>query len=50
MFDICPLCGWEDDGIQNGDPDYVGGANRLSLREHRERWKVVQHNRLEGTV
>jgi hypothetical protein len=30
---ICPVCGWEDDPIQNDDPDYAGGANHISLNE-----------------
>jgi Cysteine-rich CPCC len=29
------MCGWEDDPVQLEDPDYRGGANRDSLREHR---------------
>ena len=32
-YDICPVCFWEDDGIQLADPDYEGGANRPSLRQ-----------------
>jgi len=32
-YDICDLCGWEDDLVQNEDPDYKGGANGISLRE-----------------
>jgi len=32
-YEICELCGWEDDAVQNSDPDYVGGANGISLRE-----------------
>ena len=28
---ICPVCGWEDDGVQFRDPDYEGGANSESL-------------------
>ena len=31
--DICKVCFWEDDGIQLEDPDYEGGANRVSLRQ-----------------
>jgi hypothetical protein len=31
FFDICAVCGWEDDPIQNDDPDYDGGANHISL-------------------
>jgi hypothetical protein len=43
MFEICPLCGWEDDDIQNDDPDYPGGANKLSLNEYRYRWEAEHH-------
>ena len=32
-FDICEVCGWEDDYVQFNDPDYKGGANKVSLRE-----------------
>nr|WP_272942614.1 CPCC family cysteine-rich protein [Pseudomonas luteola] len=32
-FDICELCGWEDDLVQNENPDYEGGANGICLRE-----------------
>lgn len=32
-FDICPVCGWEDDNIQFEHPDLTGGANKMSLRE-----------------
>jgi hypothetical protein len=33
---ICPVCGWEDDPIQNDDPDYAGGANHISLNEAKQ--------------
>jgi hypothetical protein len=32
-FDICPVCYWEDDGVQLRDPTYAGGANKLSLAQ-----------------
>ncbi|MBC3537734.1 CPCC family cysteine-rich protein [Megasphaera hominis] len=38
-FDICPVCGWENDGVQNDMPDYKGGANKMSLNEAREAYK-----------
>lgn len=34
-FDICDVCGWENDLIQLDDPDYSGGANQMSLNEAR---------------
>ncbi len=32
-YDICKVCFWEDDPIQLADHGYVGGANRISLRQ-----------------
>lgn len=37
-FEICRVCGWEDDLVQFDDPDFSGGANTLSLRESQRRW------------
>lgn len=30
-FEICPVCYWESDNVQNTDPAYEGGANQISL-------------------
>ncbi|MDQ3684037.1 MAG: hypothetical protein M3430_00345 [Acidobacteriota bacterium] len=32
-YGICPICYWEDDPVQFDDPDYVGGANKVSLKQ-----------------
>jgi hypothetical protein len=37
--EICPICGWQEDSVQNDDPDYAGGANWLSLNRAKENWK-----------
>lgn len=37
-YEICPLCRWEDDQVQNGDPEYAGGANKVSLGAARENY------------
>ncbi|HEX3627413.1 MAG TPA: CPCC family cysteine-rich protein [Verrucomicrobiae bacterium] len=37
-YEICNVCGWEDDPAQSNDPDYAGGANKLSLNEARKAW------------
>ncbi|MBU2286006.1 MAG: hypothetical protein KKC85_06180 [Gammaproteobacteria bacterium] len=40
-YEVCNVCGWEDDPLQSSDPNYAGGANSLSLAAARERW--LQH-------
>ncbi len=37
-YDICPVCFWEADAVQEKDPSYAGGANTLSLNECRENY------------
>lgn len=32
-FDICHVCGWEDDGVQLANPTSEGGANSFSLAQ-----------------
>ena len=31
--DICPVCYWENDPVQNSNHDSCNGANRISLNE-----------------
>jgi hypothetical protein len=33
-YEICQVCGWEDDIVQLRNPDYRGGANGGSLRDY----------------
>jgi hypothetical protein len=40
-FAICPVCWWEDDGVQFADPDYTGGANKPSLHQARESYRQI---------
>ncbi len=37
-YEICPICGWEDDPVQRRDPDFEGGANSMSLSEARRKY------------
>ena len=39
FYEVCPICGWEDDPLQRDDPDYEGGANELSLNQHRAKYE-----------
>jgi hypothetical protein len=50
--EICPVCFWQDDYVQSNDPDYPGGANRVSLREARQRFEAfgVSEERLAEYV
>lgn len=38
-YDVCPFCGWEDDGVQMNDADCEGGANVLSLNQYRKQYQ-----------
>jgi hypothetical protein len=39
-YHICPVCFWEDDPIQFRDPEYSGGANKVSLNEAKVNYKL----------
>lgn len=47
-YDICPICGWENDYIQNKDFDYCGGANDLSVNESKLYYllETCEHNHI----
>lgn len=34
-YNICPVCFWEDDRLQQEDDDLEGGANKVSLKQAR---------------
>ena len=38
-FDICPVCEWQHDRVQEGDPTYWGGANDLCINEYKAAWE-----------
>ncbi len=39
LFDICSNCGGESDPIQEDNPDYKNGANKMSLNEAQQAYK-----------
>ena len=39
-FDICAVCFWEDDNVQYEDPDYMGGANGISLNMAKQNFQL----------
>ena len=38
-YDVCPVCEWENDGLQMANPYYSGGANDESLNEYKAAWE-----------
>lgn len=38
VFEIRGACEWEDDPVRRRDPDYAGGANRMSPNDARGKW------------
>lgn len=42
-YDICPVCNWENDGLQYDDHNYAGGSNHLSVNEARIEYFVMNH-------
>ena len=41
-FDDCEVCDWENDGIQYNNPNFAGGANKMSLNEARTAWNAIK--------
>ena len=35
-LDMCDVCGWSNDAIQERNPNYRGGGNEMSLNEAKE--------------
>ncbi len=41
-YEVCPMCGWEDDKSQFLDPDYGGGANPISLNQAKIQFQLKE--------
>lgn len=39
-LEICDVCYWQDDAVQNEDLDYMGGANPMSLNQAKTMYKM----------
>ena len=44
LFEICPNCYWQQDTVQEDNPDYDGGANEMSLNEYRKEYFAKKRN------
>jgi hypothetical protein len=40
-YDICLVCYWEADGVQERDPIFPGGANAMSLIVARASYRAI---------
>ena len=38
-FDICSVCGWQRDCVQEDNPNYEGGANKMSLNQAKQAYR-----------
>lgn len=38
-YDVCPICGWEDDIVQLDNPDEEDCANHMSLNQARRAYE-----------
>ena len=43
-WEICETCNWEDDPVQEARPDIAGGANKVSLLQARENYRMTGHS------
>ena len=46
-YDICPVCGWERDRVQERFVGMRGGANKLSLAEAKELYRETGSSELK---
>jgi len=49
-YDICPICDWENDGLQRDKKDYWGGANVLSVNESKLVYSFFQNKATKSKV
>lgn len=45
-YDICETCGWQDDAVQNNNPNFAGGANKISLKEAKKNYLNSKNDKI----
>ena len=43
-YEMCEICGWEDDPVQEAQPNLAGGANKVSLIQARENFRMTDYS------
>jgi hypothetical protein len=49
-YEVCPVCHWRDDLVQRKETDFKGGANELSLNEHRVNWAEIRTQKRDAEI
>ena len=49
-FDVCPICEWEHDRVQENEPDLAGGANTESLNDYKAAWEASQKQTRDAAI
>ena len=47
-FDLCIVCGWQHDRVQENEPFFAGGANDLCLNDYKHEWDARNISSLEN--
>ncbi|MBP7319161.1 MAG: hypothetical protein BGO40_03540 [Chryseobacterium sp. 39-10] len=52
-FEICEICFWEDDNVQSDNPNFIVGANKISLNKAKENYSkfgISNPNLIENKI
>ena len=49
-YELCPVCEWQQDNIQEDDPAFSGGANILCLKDFKAEWLAKSSERTRAST